>query len=487
MATAPAYQPENLPSDERSIPTVASAGAMLLARDVSATDLLEGVLERIDRMDKEIATYVHVDAEGARTAAREADQEIAAGRWRGPLHGIPFGVKDNYDTAGLPSQAGSRLRLGRIAADDAFLIAKLKAAGAVLVGKLATWEYGTGNGGEYFDTPFRPTRNPWDPQRFPGASSTGAGAAVAAGTALFALGSDTTGSVRLPAAACGVLSIKPSHGLLGRSGILPNCYSLDAPGALTWTAEDQALVLDAIVGQDPGDPASVAPRTRDHGRDLNLGIAGLRIAVVRDMGPDMPVPDGAMSRAFDAGIEVLKSLGAHVVETRLPFSVMECFSATRMIGPAESAAIHEEEMRTRAGEMGFALRDKLLSGSMVRAVDYVAAQRFRRAVAEQVETFLRPFDALVTFGTLKPAPLLGSGQEMFDYIGNTALTPFNLSGHPALIQCTGFSDASLPLSWQLVGHRYAEAMLLRVAAAYERATPWRERRPALLETARKSS
>ncbi len=446
--------------------TLAEASRAIAAGTLSAQELLEQVLARIAAGDDTVHAYVHLAAAEARAAARAVDTARTQGGERGPLHGIPYAVKDNYDTAGLPAQAGSRLRLGRVAVQDATLVAQLRQAGAVLVGKLSTWEYGTGNGGEYFDLPFPPARNPWNPAHFPGGSSTGAGVAVATGMALFALGSDTTGSVRLPAAATGVVGIKPTQGLLSTAGILPNCWSLDVPGPLTWTVEDLAIVLDALAG--------TACR-----RALTQDLRGLRIGVLRDLGPGMAAPGPAMTAAFDAAVAVLRDLGARVEDAAFPVPVAQCRACTAMIGPAESASIHEAELRERPEAMGFALRDKLMAGSLVRAADYLAAQRRRRQIAAAMEALIGRYDAVVSFGALHPAPRLGVEPEMTAFTTDTALVPFSLSGHPSLVQCTGFTADGLPLNWQVAGRLFDEATVLRVAAAYEAATPWRVRRPIL--------
>jgi aspartyl-tRNA(Asn)/glutamyl-tRNA(Gln) amidotransferase subunit A len=455
--------------------TVAEAAPLIASGNLSPVDLVEAFLARIDEVDGRIHSFIHVDAAGAREAARRAAEELRAGRWRGPLHGIPFGVKDNYDAAGLPATANNRTRLDRVAEKDATAVARLKAAGAILLGKLNTWEYGTGNGGEYFDTPFPTARNPWNVARFAGGSSTGAGAAVAAGTAMFALGSDTTGSVRFPAAACGVVGLKPTPGRISRKGILPNCYTLDVAGTFTWTAADAALVLKAVAGEDPDDTTSEAVPVPDYVRHLGKSVAGMRVAVVDAVGSGLPEPDAALREAFAAALTVLNKLGCILVRTELPVAVAECYAVGRCIGPPESAAIHEAEYRDVPSQLGFALRDKLHSGSMVRAADYIAAQRRRRQIAEIMDRFLGDYDALVTFGAHHVAPRLGIEPEMSNFTAQSSMTPFNLSAHPALVQCTGFaaSGLPLPLHWQIVGNRFDEATMLRLAAAYEAATDWR--------------
>ncbi len=448
--------------------SVAAATRLLAAREIAPIDLVEAYLARITEVDARVHSFIHVAAERARTTALRAATEIAAGRQASILTGIPFAVKDNYDVAGLPATAGSRLRLDYVPAQDAALVRDLETAGAVLMGKLSTWEYGTGNGGEYFDLPFPPARNPWDPERFTGGSSTGAGASVAAGTIAFELGSDTTGSVLLTAAACGLAGMIMTPGRLSPEGILPNCYSLDIPGPLTWTVEDLAMVLDVL-----------AKPTTSYSRTITRPMTGRRIGVMRGPLGRFQAPDASMAQAFEGGIAVLERLGARLVDVVLPIPVPDCFDVTRIIGPAESAAIHEPELRERPGDMGFALRDKLLAGSLVRAVDYIQAQRQRRLIADAVECVMRNFDAIVTYGPLHVAPRLGVEPEMTAFTVETCLTPFNLSAHPAMVQCTGFSSGGLPLSWQIVANRHDEATALAIGAAYERATPWREQRPKL--------
>ncbi len=443
--------------------TIAETSRRFSDGSLSPVDVVEAYLDRIAAIDPKVHAYIHVAAPSARAAAVDATREIAAGRSRGPLHGIPYAVKDNFDVAGLPATAGSRLRLERVATVDAALVTRLRAAGAILLGKLSTWEYGTGNGAEYFDLPFPPARNPWDTERFSGGSSTGAGVAVAAGLAMFTLGSDTTGSVRIPAGATGVVGVIGTPGRLDKAGILPNCHTLDRPGVFAWTALDAALVFDTLANAatQPA-PATAKPQ---------------RIAVVQDLGPGFPAPDPAMAAAFDDAIGVLARLGAKLVPVQLPLSAEKCFQITRLIGPPESAMIHAEDFRTRGSEMGAALRDKLISGARVTAVDYMQALRRMDEVAESMTALLRDFNALVTFGTLHTPPRLGVEPEMTAFTVETALTPFNLSGHPTLVQCTGFTEAGLPLHWQIVANRGNERELFRVAAAYEAATGWRDRRP----------
>jgi aspartyl-tRNA(Asn)/glutamyl-tRNA(Gln) amidotransferase subunit A len=283
--------------------------------------------------------------------------------------------------------------------------------------------------------------------------------------ALFAIGSDTTGSVRLPAAATGCCGVLMTPGVLPMEGGLPNTYSMDRPGPITWTAEDAAIVLDAMLGS----------QLRAAG---SAGAKGLRVAVVRDPGPGLPAANAELAAAFEAGLEVLSRLGARITEAKLPWPASTCLDAARVIGAAESASIHEDELRKTPELMGAALRDKLLAGMGVSAVDYLAAQRLRRAFTTEMERFWDAHDVVLCFGTLNLPPRLGVEPESSAYTMETMLTPASLAGLPALVQCTGFSEVGLPLHWQIMTRQGNEAAMFRAAMAFEGATDWRSRRPA---------
>lgn len=451
--------------------SIGEAAAAIRAGRSRPADYVEACVARAAQVDGFIHSYIHLAADEARAKAAATCNPAAEASL---LHGLPFAVKATYDVSGWPSSSGSRLRQDRIATRDARMVAQLRELGAICLGLLNTWEFGTGNGGEYFDLPFPPARNPWDTARFTGGSSSGCGASVVAGTSMFALGSDTTGSVRLPASATGAVGLIATPGRFSLDGILPNCYSLDTPGTFTRTAEDAAIVFRALA--QPG-LNEIVPGPSELRR---AGIGGMRIAVLRDPGPGFPQADPALATGLEAGLRVLEALGASLTDVRLPVSAAECLAVTRFIGPPESASIHESELRERPSQMGFALRDKLMAGSLVRAVDYLAALRRRAVIAEELHALLSGFDALVTYGSLHLPPLLGVEPEMTAFTVETMLTPFNLAGLPAMVQCTGFSSGErpLPLHWQLVGHAGGEAAMLRIAIAYEGATAWRDRLPA---------
>ena len=457
--------------------TIGEAARLIAARRLSPVDLIEAYLERIVAVDSELHSYITVVADQARAAARMAEREIMAGRYRGPLHGIPYGLKDNFNTRGIRTTAASRLMLEFVPDDDATLHVRLQRVGAILLGKLNTWEAGTGTGEIQSDLPFPLACNPWDYNRFPGGSSTGPGVAVAAGTAMAALGSDTGGSVRIPAAACGLVGLKPTYGRLSRAGILPNSFSLDHPGTLTWTVEDAAILLQALAGYDPRDPSTVDRPVPDYSSDLGHGVKGLRIGVIRRFHTKDVAAASMVVDAIDAALSVLGGLGAELVELDLPFSLQDYRLCTRIIGSAEALSVHEDDFLERRALMGKGLSDKLMGGVFIRAVDYLKAVRWRRQLALKTDAVISSCDAVICAGTLRLTPSIDDVPGMKDYVMGSAMCVFNATGHPALSQCIGFDNAGMPLTMQIIGSYFDETKVLRVAAAYEAATPWRTRRP----------
>lgn len=458
---------------------IAEASRLIGSGKLSPVALVEAFLARIQAVDGTLKSYITVTAERARAAARSAEAEIAAGRWKGPLHGIPFAVKDNYYVECIRTTGGSRLMLDHVSTTTSTAVARLEAAGAILLGKLNTWEYGTGNGGVYHDLPFEVARNPWDLERFTGGSSTGAGASVAAGTAMFALGSDTGGSIRLPAAACGLQGFKASFGRVSRAHCLPNCWTLDHTGPLTWTVEDSAIVMQAIAGYDPDDPSSTDMPVPDYRKELHAGVKGLVIGFVRDLGPGGEALDPVNAEALEEAARILAAQGAIIREVRLPAPLSDYRGVTKLINWAESYSIHEKDFLERSALMGQALREKMMCGFTARAADYLAATRLRRTLVAATDALVRSCDALLIAGAFHVAPRFDEPQTISPFTSDTATTVFNVTGHPALSICTGFDGAGLPLNAQIVGRFFDEATVLRVAQAYESATPWRDRRPSL--------
>ena len=363
--------------------------------------------------------------------------------------------------------------------EDATLHHRLRSVGAVLLGKLNTWEFGTGTGELTADLPFPIARNPWDINRFSGGSSTGAGAAVASGLAMAALGSDTGGSVRIPAAACGLVGLKPTYGRLSRAGILPNSYSLDHPGLLTWTVEDSAILLFTLAGFDPRDPTTADRPAPDYAR-IGGGVRGLRIGIVRRFHEQDVAADVELVAAIEDALRVFQDLGAELTDLDLPIPLKDYRLCTRVIGSAEAFAAHEQDFLARRGEMGKALRDKLMGGMFIRAADYLKAVRWRRELTVRTDAILASCDAVVCAGTLRLTPPLTDIAGVKDYVMGSAMCVFNATGHPALVQCIGIDSNGMPLSMQIVGRYFDEETVLRVAAAYEAATPWRARQPNII-------
>lgn len=457
--------------------SVTEASERIAARSLSPVDYLESILARIAAVDGRVNAYITPLFDEARVAARQAEAEIAAGRRRGPLHGIPFAVKDNYHVAGVRTSGGSRLMLDHVADQTSTIVAKLQAAGAILLGKLNTWEYGTGNGGVYFDLPFDVARNPWDLDRFTGGSSTGSGASVAAGMAPFALGSDTGGSIRLPAAACGLMGLKPTYGRTSRAGCLPNCWSLDVTGALCWTAADSALVLNTIAGFDPADPASADRPVPDHRAGLTDGVKGMVIGLVAGMPEAEVTPD--IAAGLKAARAVLEQAGARIIDIALPEPLLRYRQPAGLINWSESHAIHEADYRDRPELMGQALWEKMTSGSLVRAADYIAALRMRRHLAEGTDRLFGSCELLLLPGAFRVAPRFDDRACTVAFTRESAMNIASLSGHPAMTVPAGFDAEGMPLNIQLIGPYFEEARVLRAAAVVEAALSERARRPTL--------
>ncbi|MBL8839460.1 MAG: amidase [Alphaproteobacteria bacterium] len=458
--------------------TAAAARKALAAGKITSAALVEQCLARIEAHDGKVNAFLLVTADEARKAARAADRARKAGKAKGPLHGIPFALKDIYETAGIRTTAHSRLLLDHVPKADSTAGAKLKAAGAILMGKLATHEFATG--GPAFDGPFPPARNPWNTAHFTGGSSSGSGAAIAAGFVPLTLGSDTSGSIRGPSAFCGIAGHKPTYGLVSRAGVIPLANSLDHCGPMCWTVEDCALMLDAIAGHDPADPASADVKRPNYSRSLAGGIKGMRIGVARGIIERDFEGDPECLAAIEAALKVLGKLGARLVDIELPPHA-DWDACVRVILYAEAYAIHERDLAERPHLYAAITRTRLMAGAAVSGADYVQALRWRRELCKTYMKAMTGLDAMVTACSLAPAPTI---EEMakppfFSVRGKLAMAPFSATGAPALSVCAGYSSSGLPLSIQIAGRPFEDATVLRVGHAYEQATPWRERRPAL--------
>lgn len=460
-------------SADPALLTIAGAARALQARTLSPVELLEACFDRIRACDPALNAFVLLTEARARADAERAHREIASGDWRGPLHGVPYGLKDIIDTAGIRTTCHSQLLIDNVPARDAHVAALLQAAGGVLVGKMATHEFATG--GPAFDLPFPPARNPWDRACFTGGSSSGSGAAVAAGMLPLALGTDTGGSIRLPAAYCGAAGIKPSWGRVSRRGVAPLSFSLDHIGPLCWTVEDCALSLGVLAGFDRADPGSADLPVPDYAAQLEGGVSGTTIGYVRSFS------DGAsddMASGIEAALSALSKLGARIVEVTLP--PMHLFQAAyRAICGAEGFAVHAHDLRTRPHLYARVTRERLMVGAFVTGDDYVQGQRMRRELTAAVDHALDGVDLLAAATILTPAPRLEEVDTSPLRRAAPITVPFNITGHPALSLCCGYGKSGLPLALQLVGRPFDEARPLRAGHAYERATSWRERRPSI--------
>jgi len=456
--------------------TIAEAARLIAAKELSPVELLDSRLQRIERLDGRLNSFIRVLADDAGAAARTAEAEIAAGRYRGPLHGIPIGLKDIYETAGVATTGHSKVMQDHVPAADAFSVARLRAAGAVVVGKLATHEFAFG--GPSFDLPWPPARNPWDTARFTGGSSSGTGAAVAAGLVLGGTGSDTGGSIRGPSAYCGLAGIKPTYGLISRRGILPLAFSLDHAGPMAWTAEDCAILLQAMAGHDPADPASANRPVPDYRAALQEGANGLRIGVIRHFHERDNEANAATRQAIEAAARKFAELGCSVRDVTLsPLADWASCGVLMML--SEAYAIHEHNLRQRFTDYGEIFRDRMALAGLITAADYIQALRRRRELVAELDRAMADLDLVMTAAAPSEAPRIEEVSK-FAIMERPSLTmPFNVTGSPAMSVCCGYTEAGLPLSFQIVGKRFEDATVLRAAHAYEQATPWRGRRPEL--------
>jgi aspartyl-tRNA(Asn)/glutamyl-tRNA(Gln) amidotransferase subunit A len=451
---------------------------LIANRDVSPVELVQSSLARIASYDAQVNAFITLTAEHASKQARQAEHDIAAGRYRGPLHGIPFGLKDVIETAGIRTTAHSRLLRDNIPRTDATVVEKLQEAGAILIGKLATHEFA--HGGPSFDLPWPPARNPWDLGRFTGGSSSGSGAAVAARFIPAALGTDTGGSVRIPAALCGVTGLKPTYGRVSRRGIIPNSYSFDHCGPIAQTAEDCALLLEVIAGYDEQDPGSADRPVPLYRSSLRDGLKGIRIGAVRHFWEnDLRVHD-AVHAAMENSLRVLTDLGASVETVRLR-PLQQYTDVKNVISQAELFAVHQRDLVERIGDYGEIMRSRILASCVFQAADYVQAQRQRRRMLEEMQPLYERYDVFVNAGP-GPAPLLTESRKtgLTDRWEKPKLSAaFSVTGVPALVLCNGFDKTGLPLSMELAAKPFNENAVFHVAHAYQRAIDWHRAVPRL--------
>jgi aspartyl-tRNA(Asn)/glutamyl-tRNA(Gln) amidotransferase subunit A len=456
--------------------SISEAAHLISTKQLSPVELTCTFLTRIEALNNHLHAFLLVTPELAITAAQKAEAEIMRGDYRGALHGIPVGVKDVFDTAGIPTTAQSRLLQTRIPSQDATVVRRLSEAGAILLGKLATKEFA--GGGPSFDLFYPPARNPWNLHHVTGDSSTGSGAGVAAGLCMAALGSDTSGSIREPSAFCGLVGLKPTYGRVSCAGMIPQSPSLDHAGPMTWTVRDNALLLQAIAGYDANDPASVAVAVPDFTGDLETGLKDRRIGIVRHFYERDELADIEVCAALEQAYIILEELGAELVEIELP-ALAEFIACCQIIMLSEAFTIHEQDLRQRPHLYGEGLRGLLLMGAFISAADYLQAVRRRQELCFAVEQVMKNVDVLVTATEFRAAPLIVKTRNLDEAISADPLMPFSVTGLPALAVCCGFNQKGLPLSMQIIGKPFEEATVLAIGNAYEQATPWRKLRPEL--------
>jgi aspartyl-tRNA(Asn)/glutamyl-tRNA(Gln) amidotransferase subunit A len=466
--------------------SAAEQGRMIRDRTISPVDLVQAYLDRIRSHDGLLRAYITVCAEPALAAARNAEREIAAGNWRGPLHGIPYGVKDQICTRGVRTTLGSKIKADYVPDFDATVITRLERAGAILIGKENLHEFGKGGTNVF---PYGQPRNPWNPGRTPSSSSSGSGIAPAAGFCSGSLGEDTGGSIRGPAAANGVVGLRPTYGRVSRYGCVMHAWHSDTIGPITRTVEDNALFLAAIAGYDERDALSSKRAVPDYLSAFTPDLKGVRVATVTEMA----WPEGVHAEvrsAFERALAVLKELGAEVGEVSLPWA-KHAIPLQMLTSDADSASMYRDLLRTRWNDFDVGTRTRIATALLVPAPVYSRAMRARAVVRRQILNALTTWDALLCPTNLKPPALIADAREQVESKADVAQRlilrristhPFGVANTPALALPMGFTRDGLPLSLQVVGRPFAEATVYRIGHAFERATPWHQRHPDLDRT-----
>jgi aspartyl-tRNA(Asn)/glutamyl-tRNA(Gln) amidotransferase subunit A len=452
--------------------TAAEIGTAYATRQLSPVELVRALLGEIDARNKDCGAFIRIDADAALDAARQAEKDIMASRVLSPLHGVPYGIKDNIDAAGQPTTCHSKILLDNIAQEDAPVIANMRASGAILLGKQALHEFAFG--GPHKDLPFPHAKHPWNTAYHPGGSSSGSGVALAAGFVPLSIGTDAGGSIRNPAGNCGVLGLKPTYNLVSRRGVFPVAFTLDHVGPMARSVADIALMLDAMVDRGA---------ERRFGADLDRGVRGLRVGFVRQWHETDMVATPEIMAALNEVERVLKSEGADVRTIPMP-RLQEMAAVQRIILLAETWAVHAKWLRERPEDYTLPTRRKVMPGAFLSAGDYVRAQQWRKAMIEAVDDAFRDVDVLLTASGMDAPFRIDDAAGLASTYPRQGRSPFNLTGHPALSMMSGLSKKSgLPLSVQFVGRSHDEVTLLRVAAAYERVTQWSRHRPPLNQAA----
>ena len=449
-------------SEELFYATIRDVGARLRRRAISPVELTRAHLERIERLDPKLHAFVTVTADRALADAKGAEAALGRGDISSPLLGIPIGYKDIYATRGILTTGGSALLADWIPDEDSTCVTRLQRAGAVMLGKLITHEFAFGI--QFPGHRYPPARNPWDLERMPGGSSSGSGAALAAGMAFGTLGSDTGGSIRGPASFCGIAGLKPTYGRCSRTGVLTLSWTLDHTGPMARTVEDCAYLLQALAGYDATDPASSREPVPDYVAPLGRGVRGLRVGVVREYFFEGIDPE--VEKAFEQALATLRQLGASVEDVQI--ASIQSSGAFMAILLAEAFAYHERD-----------LRERMLAGALITGSEYVQAQRLRARLQSDMGAALKRVDVLATPTSPKPAPTFATVYDPEYGFPRSNTGPFNMTGLPALAMPCGFTASGLPISIQITGRPFDETTVLRVGHTYEQATDWHKRHPAL--------
>ena len=452
---------------------------LVQSKKVSPVEIIDAHVARIEATEPVLNSFITLLPDEARAAARRAEADIQRGNYLGPLHGIPVGLKDLFNTAGVRTTSGSRIYDTFIPEEDCTVAVRLRQAGAILLGKLNMSQFAYSTTGENPD--YGHMHNPWDPEMITGGSSGGSGSAAAAGQCTITAGSDSGGSVRIPAALCGIVGLKPTYGLVSRYGLTPLSWSLDHPGPMVRTVEDAALTMNVIAGHDTNDVASAAVDVPDYTTALTGEVRGLRIGVPREYF-DVPLDPQVVQAVRDA-LGLLESMGAVVTEVPFPMFPQAPAISTPIL-MAEAAAYHRDLLAEDIDKLDPPVRLRLEAGLLISAADYLRAQQTRSIFNREVRQLLREVDLLAGPTVPVTAPKLlstevqvgeksvGAASALMQYT-----RPFNITGFPAISIPCGFSGAGLPIALQLAGRPFDELTVLRAAHAYEQATEWHQRRP----------
>ena len=453
--------------------SLVEAADLIAKREITSEDLVQAHLDRISAQEPKLNCFITLTPEIALKQARDADAEIAGGIYRGPLHGIPIGLKDLYETKGVVTTAGSLFFKDRVPQENAAVVERLSAAGAICLGKLNMHEIALGvtNNNPHFGA----CRNPWDFERTPGGSSGGSGAALAAGLCMGSLGSDTGGSIRIPASLCGVVGLKPTYGRISLRGVVPLSWNLDHPGPMTRRTRDAAVLLQVIAGYDPEDPASADMGVPDYGAQLMGGVKGWRIAVAED--EFFTRADKQVLSAVRGAAEVFAGLGAKI-ESAAFEGAHDAAKNNGLMVTSDAAAFHRERLQEQPYKFGEDVRQRMETGAAYTSSEYIRARRSQVVLRRKFADFFREYDLLLTATTPIAAPPLEGPDAVQQAATLTRFTaPFNFTGLPAISLPCGMTDRGLPIGLQIITRPWGEVALLRAAQAYEGATEWHLNHP----------